>query len=448
MHPPLFLLGAATCLRELGGHEVAFVDAQAPALTVEEFVRRVANLRPDVAVLETCLASFDSDRRVAGALREASGCRVVLCGPQLTSEVGREMIGHPEVDAVVLGEYEETLLELIGSGLAPGTAGALVRDAVGAIVAGPPRPPVADLDRLPDPDPSLLDFGAYYDPVLRNPFAFFLSGRGCPHGCTFCSWPQTFTGRTFRPRSPARVAAEVARTLAASPRLRSFLFNDDTFTADRSHCLGVCEALAVRGIRVPWGCYTRADLDDEEVLRALRAAGCELLKVGVESADPRVQERSGKGYDLARVERAIARMKALGFHVHATFAFGLPGESPESIRSTVEWACRVGARTAQFSVAVPYPGTAFHAWLGRAGHLRPHAWSALGRLTPVYEYPGLSRERLARAVPEAYRRFYLRPSQLLRAVGRAVVEPRSVPGLAARALRLLATPGSARGEPA
>jgi radical SAM superfamily enzyme YgiQ (UPF0313 family) len=446
-HPPLYLLSAATSLREHGGHEIAFVDAQAPGLGVDAFVRRAASLRPDLAVLETCLASFDNDRRVASALREATGCRVVLCGPQLAPEVAREVMGHPEIDAAVIGEYEATLLELAASGLAPGVPGALVRAPGGEVVEGPPRAPIADLDALPDPDQSLLHHRAYYDPVLRNPFAYFLSARGCPHRCTFCSWPQTFTGRAHRRRSPARVAGDVARTLAAAPHLRSFLFNDDTFTADREHALAVCAALAARGVRPPWGCYVRADLDDEEVLRALRGAGCELLKVGVESADARVLERSGKGYDLGRVEAAIARMKRLGFRVHASFAFGLPGETEESIRATVAWACRAGPTTAQFSTAVPYPGTAFHAWLRREGHLRPHRWSDLGRPAPVFEYPELPRDRLAAAVPLAYRRFYFRPSQLLRAAGRVAREPRAMPALVTGTLRLL-SPSARAGEEA
>jgi radical SAM superfamily enzyme YgiQ (UPF0313 family) len=444
MHPPLFLLGAATCLRELGSHEVAFVDAQAPALTVPQFVARAVAFQPDLAVLETCLASFDNDRRVAQALRDATGCRIVLCGPQLAPEVAGEVMRHPEVDAVVLGEYEAPLLALASSGLAAGIPGTIVRSPEGTPVAGPAQSPPADLDRFPDPDQTLLDHRAYYDPLLRNPFAFFLSGRGCPHHCTFCSWPQTFTGHGYRRRSAHRVAAEVARTLRAAPYLRGFLLNDDTFTADREHCLAVCDALRAEGVRTPWGCYTRADFDDEEVLRALRAAGCTLLKVGVESSDPDVLRAAGKDYDLRRAEAALHRMKALGFHRHATFAFGLPGETARSIRATVEWACRAAPDTVQFSVAVPYPGTAFYRWLARRGHLRPHAWSELSPVAPVHEYPGLSSAELARAVPEAYRRFYLRPAPLWGLARRLVTEPRSAVRLAARAARLL----SARRRPA
>ena len=358
------------------------------------------------------------------------------------------MMGHPEVDAVVLGEYEDSLLELAASGLVPGIAGTMVRAPSGEVVAGPPRAAIADLDRLPDPDQSLLDHRAYFDPVLRNPFAYFLTGRGCPHRCTFCSWPQTFTGRVHRRRSPERVAAEVARALSAAPFLRSFHLNDDTFTADREHALAVCAALRERGIRLPWGCYVRADLDDEPVLAALRAAGCELLKIGVESADPRIVERSGKGYDLARVERAIARMRRHGFRVHACFTFGLPGETPETVHATAEWACRAGPTTAQFSIAVPFPGTAFHGWLRREGLLLPHHWSDLGRPAPVYEYPNLPRARLAEGVAAAYRRFYFRPSQLLRAAGRAALEPRSVPGMLSGTLRLLSRRERARREAA
>ncbi len=438
MHPPIYLLSAATALRELGGHQVAFLDAQAPPLTVPTFLRRATALRPEVAVLETCLASFGQDARVAGELRRATGCRVVLCGPQLgVPEVAEEMMRRPEVDALVLGEYELSLLELVAGGLGAGIPGTVARDGAGRPVIAPTRPFLADLDSLPDPDQGWLDHRAYYDPLLRNPFAYFLAGRGCPHHCIFCSWPQTFTGRGYRARSAGRVGAEVARTLASRPYLRSFHFNDDTFTADRGHALAVAEELASRGVRTPWGCYARADLDNVELLRALRSAGCFLLKVGVESSDPGILGRAGKGYDIRRVEEAMRLMKRMGFRVHATFAFGLPGETPETVRSTIDWARRLDPHTVQFSVAVPYPGTAFHRLLRREGCLLPHQWMDLAAMTPVYRYPRLPPGELAGSLATAYRRFYLRPASALRLLGRLAVEPGRTLRLAARAVPFL-----------
>jgi radical SAM superfamily enzyme YgiQ (UPF0313 family) len=447
MHPPLYLLGAATHLRDRGGHPVLFVDAQAPGTTVAEFLRKGEEYRPDVAVLETCLPSFRNDLDVARRLKEATGCRIVLCGPQVGDRsVAREMIGHAGIDALVLGEYEESLRELVASDFSPGTPGTAVRDRSGEAVFGPPRAPAEELDSLADPDQRWLDHDAYFDPLLRNPFAFFLSGRGCPHGCSFCSWPQTFTGRRYRVRSPLRVADEVSRTLAANPRLRSFLFNDDTFTADRRHCMDVAAALKGRGVSLPWGCYTRADFDDDEVLRSLRSAGCFLLKVGVESSSADVLRRAGKGYDIDRVGGAVERMRRLGFKVHGTFAFGLPGETADTVRETIEWARSVDFHTVQFSVAVPYPGTAFHARLEEDGHLRPHAWEELTPLTPVYEYPSLSRGELSRAVTDAYRAFYLRPAPALRLLWRFSKEMGRMPGLPSHLASFLS--GAARPRPA
>ncbi|HEY5999421.1 MAG TPA: radical SAM protein [bacterium] len=444
MHPPLYLLSAATALRDLGGHAVSFVDAQAPGLTVAAFLRRAQALRPELAVLETCLASFSGDVAVAAALRRTTGCRVILCGPQLgMPEIARAMLAHPDVDALVLGEYEMSLLELVASGLAAGVPGTAVRGAGGEAVLGPKRPRLRELDLLPDPDQRWLDHAAYYDPLLRNPFAFFLSARGCPHGCVFCSWPQTFSGRAHRTRSPRRVAEDIARTLAAAPRLRSFLFNDDTFTVERRHCLAVCEELRACGVRTPWGCYTRADFDDLEVLRALRSAGCRLLKVGVESSDAGVQLQAGKRCDIPRARRAIALMKELGFRVHATFAFGLPGETRATIAASVRWVCAVDPHSVQFSAAVPYPGTAFHDYLARGGHLLPHSWDDLTPLRPVYRYPDLAPDELARAVPAAYRRFYLRPRAVARLLARLAAEPGRIPGLVSRSARLLADRGRA-----
>lgn len=446
MHPPLYLLAAATALRDLGGHQVDFVDAQAPGLSVDAFLRRAAAIRPQVVVLETCLASWENDLEVASRLKEALGCRTIFCGPQVGGTgVARTMAQRPQVDALVLGEYEAPLLHLAEC-FVPGAPGTAVRGGEGDVVFGPPpaRPP--DLDRYPDPDQRWLEHRAYFDPLLEGPFAFFLAGRGCPHRCTFCDWPQTFTGRGYRPRSPGRVAGDVARAVADVPGLRSFLFNDDTFTVDGDHCRAVAGALRERGVRIPWGCYSRADFDHEPTLRDLHAAGCRLLKLGVESADVEILRRCRKGYDVRRVAGAVRLMKRMGFRVHLSFVFGLPGETVESMRDTVAWARDLDPHTVQFSLAVPYPGTEFHRQLEEEGRLLPHRWGDLSPLEPVHDYPGLSRDQLRRAVPAAYRAFYLRPTQVWRLLRRAAGEPSIIPQLMGRAAALLASRGVGKGE--
>ena len=429
MHPPLFLLLAASYLRDVAHCEVQFIDAQAPGLTVDEYVDAAIKFKPDLLVFETCLPSFANDIDVARLVKKRCDCKVVFCGAQVGA-VPEEMLqrGGGVLDAVVMGEYELTLQELAACRCArPVPGSAIIIE--GEIKKGPPRTALEELDLIPPPDRSLLHNKCYYDPLLKNPFAYFLAGRGCVHRCTFCSWPQTFTGNRYRTRKPELVAEEVRSSLAADPSVRSFLFNDDTFTSKRENVIAICRELKKAGVKIPWGCYARADLADEEMLRAMRDAGCYLLKIGVESADEKILRECRKGYQLDKVENAVALMKRLAYHVHATFTFGLPGETQASIDHTVAWAKKLAPTTVQFSVAVPYPGTVFYDYLREHGCLRSTEWADFVPLRPLYDYPEISGEELIHQMKRAYASYYLRPQYFPMALRRFIDEPALFPAV-------------------
>lgn len=435
MHPPLFLLIAATYIRDVAGCEIQFLDAQAPGLTVEEYFQRVFDFGPNYLVFETCLASWQNDTRVASMVKEKTGCKVIFCGAQLGA-VMEDASREPVVDAVIAGEYEYTLAELIKTGCGQTVAGATVR-VDGKLLPGGPRAAIDNLDSLPMPDRSLILNRCYYDPLLKNPFAYFLAGRGCIYRCTFCSWPQTFTGNRYRVRSPAGVVAEVKAELARDPSIRSFLFNDDTFTANKENAVAICAGLRQAGVNIPWGCYTRADLDDEGLLAQMRQSGCYLLKVGVESADENILRQCHKGYNLERVEKALRLMKKMGYHVHATFAFGLPGETPATVKKTVAWSKKLSPDTVQFSVAVPYPGTEFYDYLQRNNYLRSKNWADLVPMNPLYDYPAISGEELVSSMRKAYADYYFRLRYIWIAVKRFWDEPALFPKVVRKFIALV-----------
>ncbi len=420
LHPPLFLAYATSYLRSLG-FSVDLIDAVAGGFNLEEVLKKIRQRVPDYAVIETSTPSFHNDIEVAEKIKEIKGTKIIFVGTHV-SVLPEEALRYDWVDAVVLGEYEFSLAEYLQS-QNPNTKGIGVRTFDGEIRINPRREFIEDLDILPYPARDLLNNYRYFDPILKNPFTFILAGRGCPYQCVFCNWPQVLTGRRYRKRNYQGVVDELSYLLD-NFNFQSLLFNDDTLTIDKQHLQQICEEILKRNLRCAWAAYARADFDDYSLLRLMRQAGCFLLKIGVESGDETVLEKSKKNYSLERVRRAISLMKGLGFHIHATFVFGLPGETKETIKKTIRLAKELKPTTVQFSMAIPYPGTEFYEFLKQGSFLRTRNWQDYMPLKKIFDYPDLTAEEMRGALKRAYRSYYLRPRMLGFAFRQILHQPR------------------------
>lgn len=421
MHPPLLLAYAAAYVRSRG-HRVEFIDAEVDAISVEDFVSEVEHNLYDYIIFETSTASFKNDVEVARKIKERVSCKIVLVGPHV-SALPEESLEGNSCDAVITGEYEISLGEYIEKG-PDGTKGVCYRRQDGKVILNPPRDYILDLDSLPLPARDLLPNYKYFDPILKNPFTFVLSGRGCPYKCTFCNWPQVLTGRQYRLRSPANVVNEL-EILNHEYKFESILFNDDTFTVNKKHAMEICDEIIRRGLKISWGCYARADNDDTELLKKLKEAGCYLLKVGIESGDQTILDNIHKNYKIENVINGVRLIKKLGFNVHGTFVFGLPGETADTINRTIDFARRLGPTSVQFSTAVCYPGTEFYSYCTEHGYLLSEDWDDYMPMYPIFEYPDLSWEDMRDAVRKAYRKYYFRLGYMPNGFKRLVSEPKT-----------------------
>lgn len=422
LHPPLLLAYAASYIRSKG-HKVKLIDAQALSMNVQEFFRQIEEGAPDFAVFETSTASFKSDTLVAEEVKRRIGCKIIFVGPHV-SAVPHESLANSCLDAVIMGEYECPLLEYVEKG-PEGTKGIAYRADGGDIVVNERRPPPEDLDSFPYPARDLLPNYRYFDPILLNPFTFVLSGRGCRFRCTFCNWPQVLWGHRYRVRSPKNVVDEL-ECIQQNYDFQSFIFNDDTFTADKPHAMAICDEIIRRKVNLPWACYSRPDLDDAEMLKKLKMAGCFLLKVGLESSSQEILNRMRKGVKVERVRKGIMLMKQFGFHVHATIVFGMPGETEKTIEKTIEFAKELDPTTVQFSTAIPYPGTEFYQFLKQRDYLLTLDWEEYAPMSPVFEYPNLSAEEICNSVQKAYRNYYFRLGYFKIGLQQLLVKPRTV----------------------
>lgn len=295
--------------------------------------------------------------RMAKLAKEANpACFVVFGGPHATHRYHELLSQYPVVDAVVLGEGEETFCDLArqlrqGGRDLDNVRGIAFRHGE-EIVKTPPRPPLADLDSLPFPS-ACLDDAVGAD--IHRQAEFIITSRGCPASCSFCSSPR-FWGKGLRFRSPRSMVDEI-RFVRDRYGLIYFSVRDDTFTADRKRVMEFCRLLLREKVYILWNCQSRVNAVDEEVLRWMKRAGCECIQFGVESGSPRILRELGKRITPEHVKKAAQTVRRAGINLSVYLITGVPGETEDDLNETLKLLDTIKAHDGQVSPLVYYPGT-------------------------------------------------------------------------------------------
>jgi radical SAM superfamily enzyme YgiQ (UPF0313 family) len=347
---------AAQCIR--AGHDVKVFNLSGFAWKHVEHV--VASVEADLWGMSCWTANRRGVALVAREIRTRHPrAHVVIGGPHATP-LAREMLAHhPEIDTVVCGEGEATLLELIerlteGRSLA-GLAGAWYR-AHGVIAQGPSRENIANLDTLA----SVFD---HFDTHI------LMTSRGCPWQCTFCGADTTW-GRGFRGNSVSYVLNELERVLARLP-VKMIQIKDDTFTTNRKRVLELCRGIRARGLRFVWSCDTRVDVLSDELLYEMRLAGCQRMSLGVESGSPSVLAAIDKKITVDEIIASTELAKKYGIRVRYYMMVGNRREGWGEFEESLAFLERARPHECLFSCLSVYPGTRdFHdaeaaGWLDR-----------------------------------------------------------------------------------
>lgn len=417
LHPPI-MLGYATAVCRDSGHKVDLIDAPALEISEQQAIERLAKLSPELVVMLTSTASVQSDARLAKEISGKTGAKTIAVGAH-ASAVPQDTLQRG-FDIVARGEYDYTIRDIAGRNGFEKVQGISFKKGK-KLLHNKDRPLIQDLDELPFPAREFLPNEKYYSALYRNPFTFVLAGRGCPHQCIYCAGPQLMSGRGYRMRSAENVADELLH-LKQNYNLKSVLFNDDTLNVNKKHVLGLCNLIAKEKIDMPWAAYSRVDSIDREIANAMKKAGCFLVKVGFESGCDSLLKSMKKGANATtqKARQAAKHFKDAGIQVHGTFVFGMPGETTGTIRKTIDFAKQLDIDFVQFSVAQPYPGTEFYDFLESKGYLRFKEWQdyldSEGRITPIFEYPNLSREDMCYWLRQAYKEYYLRPRYIAKAL--------------------------------
>ena len=410
--PYPFFLAYATAVLKKNGINAVIVDAIAEGLSNEELLERARGFSPDLVLIEAATASIENDLGWAEKLKDISEfTKIAFAGTHVSAFKEGFLSGNPQIDYLIVGEYEFACLELARSieenELPKDVPGIIYRDKTGKIISNAGTKGISDLDELPFPERLTLPIYNYNDSGgtgTPSPTVQVMASRGCPFGCIFCLWPQVLYGnRKYRAHNPMRVVDEMD-LLVKEYGFKGVYFDDDTFNIGKERILKICKEIKRRAIRVPWSIMARADTSDYETLRTMRGAGLCALKFGVESASQELINNCEKGLDLKVVEKAVGYCKKLGIKTHLTFTFGLPQETHKTIKDTIAYALRLNSHSAQFSLATPFPGTKYYNLLDEKGHLLTKDWKKYdGNRYSVIRGEDVSAKELEAALKKAKR---------------------------------------------
>lgn len=395
------------------------VDAPAHGISIQETVAMVKDF--DLVVLFTSTPGFRVDLKMAEMMKQANAAlKVAFVGPPVTIEPAECLKASPAIDFVVRKEFDHQIVDFANGKPLEELPGVSFRKD-GEIVHNPDGGTVEDLDALPWVTKVYkrdLDFRRYNVPFLLNPYLSFYTSRGCPAMCTFCLWPQTHSGHRWRLRSAEDIANEVSWTLENFPGLKEIFFDDDTFNYKKGRTLEVCKHL--KPLNFTWSCTSRVTTD-RETLQAMKDAGCRLLIVGYESGEEQILRNMKKGATVDMARRFTKNAHDVGLTIHGTFVVGLPGETRESIRKTIDFAKELDVETLQVSLAHPYPGTEFYDYVKKNNLITIDSMTDdAGHQLPNIIYPGLDRAELLDWVERFYAEYYFRPKAAWRIVRKSI----------------------------
>jgi radical SAM superfamily enzyme YgiQ (UPF0313 family) len=281
----------------------------------------------------------------------------------------------------------------------------------GQIMLNWDRPFFRSLDDLPIPLHHLLPLDKYLMPMIKGPYTFIVTSRGCPAGCKYCIKHVSYQ-YSVRLRSPEKLHEEIQ--LLYNLGVHHIHMYADLFTVNRDQVIELCQLLIEKGPKITWTANSRVDYVDEEMLTLMGKAGCNLISWGIESGNEMILKKAHKGYRMEQAYNALRWAKKAGIKNWGYFIIGLPGETVDTIQETIQFSKKLPLDIALFHVAAPYPGTPFFFEVVENGWFRSNVnWEEVDMdQATVLDYPDLKAEDLLYWQKRAFREWAFRPGPI------------------------------------
>lgn len=416
--PPISLALLGTLAQKWG--EVRLLDGNVEPPSMAELLADIRSFAPDCLLVNTGFPSIDADMAVAKAIKEAfPEIKLVTYGVYFTMLKKEGYANYPFLDVAMVGEPEQTFMELLeafATGKKPlSTIRGIIYQENKQTSMTEIRPLLEDLDKLPIPNRKLLKNERYRLPHNNKIYTLVNSARGCPFDCTYCI-VKTFYGKKLRKHSIEYVIREI-KQCQEEFGIQEFLFWEEAFTLDKNYVLTLCDAMLKNNLNIKWAATTRVSSLTEEIVAAMKKAGCYLVGLGIESSSQEILDLAKKKQTIAEIERAVAICKKFKLQTMGHFIFGLPGETRETAEQTLKFMKRLGIDYMQCYCAVPYPGTELGEMAKAKGWVCAEKWSQ-------YDFGGnsiMNTDQLTHAEVDDFRRraflgFYFRPWYVLKKI--------------------------------
>ena len=419
---PLGLLYIATYLKDKLGKDIdsKVIDCPTERLGISKCVKLIIDEKPDIVGISAWsdfwYSAFELGKEIKRIL---PSCLIVYGGPHIA--IYPDMtLNIPHVDAVIVGDGEVPFYRLAKK-MIEGDNNRKSEEGLHFKESGINHESLfyieKNLDHLSIPDRTLVDIKKYNSLLFKGEYSStMITSRGCPYRCSFCK---------LNFQKPLCVSAEKIIeefVYLQDLGIKEVEVYDDTFTWSPARVRAICEGLIKNGVNLRWAIRDRVDRYDYELLKLLKDAGCVRIHYGIESGVQHVLDGMKKKITPEQARTAVLGAKQLGFDVLTYYMFGNLGETVEDMNETIKFALSLPSDYASFSVTIPYPGTALYEDALKQGIISYDYWEAFAKQpTPDFVLPGLienlcTKEDLFRAQERAMKKFYLRPTYILREI--------------------------------
>lgn len=381
--PPLGLASVAAFL-ETHNFDVKIIDTLAEGqntiirnrnkirvgLTPKEISQKITYYKPQIIGISSMFTVYAPDaHEVAKIAKSIDPETLIVFGGSHASVLPDSVLADKNVDLVVIGEGEETMLEIAQrfkkKQNVSGIPGTVARNKYGKITRNPPRPHIANLDSLPMPARHLLPLDIYLNNTneisstfaYRHPSTPVITSRGCPGNCIYCAVPGIW-GRTWRPHSAKRVVDEIA-FLNKRYGIKEVQFLDDNISVNKKRLEDICDDLISRNLDIKWTTPNGIAIWtlDKPLLQKMKKSGCYRLTFGIETGHPDTQKFIRKQLNLNLASQVMKSASDLGLWIFSTYIIGFPYETESLIKSTFNYALKSYSDFVVFILLMPFPNT-------------------------------------------------------------------------------------------
>jgi radical SAM superfamily enzyme YgiQ (UPF0313 family) len=393
---------------------------------IKILINKLTKFKPHFVGITFTTPLYKEALKIADSIKKVDNNIILIAGGVHPSALPKETLKESKFDIIVVGEGDKTIVEIVNSKNLSKIKGICYKNDK-EIKSTKSRELIKNLDTLPYPSWYLYDLKKYKASKLtsrKSPVGAIETSRGCVFGCTYCN--KDIFGRRFRFKSSKRVVNEMEYMLKCG--FKEIHIWDDNFVTNIKRAKEICDEIIRRKLKFPWclACGIRVDCVDEEFLKKAKKAGCYSVYLGVETGNSKILKNINKGITTKQVEKAFKMTKKIGIETVGFFMFGLPGETKETMKQTIDFAKKLDPDYAKVTILVPYPSTPIYFEMKKKGLIKTKDWSKYNFHTAskVYNHETLDWNTLEKYYNKFYREFYFRPIYIIKRVSKGILNGR------------------------